>query len=365
MTYSRFGLALFAVFAMVSWLAAVASAQSVVSTRAGLVYFFEGSVFLGDQALEQKFGRFPEVAEGGELRTEKGRAEILLTPGTFLRIGDNSAVRMISSKLTAAKVELLHGSAIIEANEPAQGTSAVLSYKDWQVRVPDQGVYRIDAEPSRVQVYKGQVTVSTGSGPEDVKVNDGQFLPLAAVLVPEPSPIIRKEDAFTTWAMNRSQAVSADNATAAEIVDDPSALDNSQLALGGVVDPGLGLTPYGSLNGYGNLSGFTYFPMTLLGTPYGLSFWSPFQPRLTSIYITPYVGGTLFRTGWPAGIRYPSGILRNPVPHPIGGNVGSGFSRPGGVTNRVPFTPAPAPRPVAIPRPAVAPRAGGHVGGHR
>lgn len=59
-----------------------ASAQSVVSTHSGLVYFFVGSAFLGNEPLEQKFGRFPDIGEGGELRTTAGRAEVLLTPGS-------------------------------------------------------------------------------------------------------------------------------------------------------------------------------------------------------------------------------------------------------------------------------------------
>src|SRR5215472_3504504 len=79
--------------------------QAVISTHSGVVYFFEGSVFVGDQRLEQKFGRFPEVGEGRELRTEHGRAEVLLTPGVFLRVGENSAIRMLSSKISDTRVE--------------------------------------------------------------------------------------------------------------------------------------------------------------------------------------------------------------------------------------------------------------------
>jgi hypothetical protein len=85
----------------------LASGHSVVSTHSGLVYFFEGSVFIGDQQLEQKFARFPNVGEGNELRTERGRAEVLLTPGVVLRLDENSAIRMLSDKLSNTLVELL------------------------------------------------------------------------------------------------------------------------------------------------------------------------------------------------------------------------------------------------------------------
>src|SRR6516165_3166162 len=68
-------------------------AQSVISTHSGLVYFFEGSVSIGEQPLPHRFGRFQDLGEGRELTTGRGRAEVLLTPDVVLRIGENSAIR--------------------------------------------------------------------------------------------------------------------------------------------------------------------------------------------------------------------------------------------------------------------------------
>src|SRR5215471_15789467 len=98
--------ALLPVFVLASLASIPALAQSVISTHSGVVYFFEGSVYIGDQRLEQKFGRFPDIGEGRELRTEHGRAEVLLTPGVFLRIGEGSAIRMLSSKFSDTRLEL-------------------------------------------------------------------------------------------------------------------------------------------------------------------------------------------------------------------------------------------------------------------
>ena len=62
----------------------VSHAQQVVSAHAGVVHYTEGKVFVGDQAVQRKFGVFPDLQVGEELRTEAdGRAEILLTPGAF------------------------------------------------------------------------------------------------------------------------------------------------------------------------------------------------------------------------------------------------------------------------------------------
>src|SRR6516162_3040848 len=161
--------------------------QSVVSTHSGVIYFFEGSVFVGDQQLEQKFGKFPDIGEGRELRTEQGRAEVILTPGVFLRIDENSAIRMLSNKLSDTRVELVGGSAIVESNEGGADTSVELIYKNWHVRLPHEGVYRIDAEPPQVLVYRGSVEVAAEGTTETEYAGEGQVLPLAAVLVAEES----------------------------------------------------------------------------------------------------------------------------------------------------------------------------------
>src|SRR5579885_3579285 len=87
-------------------------AQQAISARSGMVHYVEGKVFAGDQPVEGKFGNFPQVQEKQVLRTEEGRAEILLTPGVFARVGENSSFRMITNRLIDTRLELLKGTAI-------------------------------------------------------------------------------------------------------------------------------------------------------------------------------------------------------------------------------------------------------------
>jgi hypothetical protein len=314
-----------------------ASGQSVVSTHSGLVYFFVGSVFLGNQLLEQKFGRFPEVGEGVELHTAIGRVEVLLTPGVSLRLDQNTSIRMLSTSFADTRVELLSGSVILEATEKVQDTSVKLVYKNWQVQVPKEGACRIDTESPQVRAYKGQVTVGVDGNKEPQTVEEGEVLPLAAVLVPAPStnpPI----DDFKDWAMNRSQAISADNTVAAGIVDDPDQMDTGSLAFGG----------------------YSYFPMTGalapgIGTPYGLSFWSPFQSTLSSMYIPAYSYGMLYPGRSGGGWPNPRWVI---VTSPFGPHS----PRPG--SPRIPI-PAPRPLPHPVPVPSSHIGVGVHVGAHR
>src|ERR1700682_2753424 len=94
-----------------------ASAQYMISAHSGVVQSVDGRAYLNGQPVQPKFGQFPDIKENEEFRTEEGRAEILLTPGVFLRMGENSSIRMLSTRLTDTRVEVLSGSAMIESNE--------------------------------------------------------------------------------------------------------------------------------------------------------------------------------------------------------------------------------------------------------
>ena len=264
-------------------LALPAGAQSVISTHSGVIHFFEGAVYLGDQLLEPRLGRFPSVPPSGELRTAEGRAEVLLTPGVFLRMGERTAIRMLATDLADTQVEMRTGSVILDSGEPNPGTSVTLIYRDWRVHFPQRGVYRIDSYPPRLWVRQGQAEVFSRAGDQPLTVEHGMTLPLADVLVPERSPA-PLGDTLNDWADGRSESISADNAIAAQIDQDPA----SQTA---------------------GLDGFTYFPMLGL-PPVGLGTYSPYsifpsyQAGFNSIYLPGYtyrplllgISGRGFRT---------------------------------------------------------------------
>ena len=145
---------------------------------------------------------------------------MLLGPGVILRLAENSVLTMRSSSLADARLEILSGTAILNAKDPLPGNSLALLYKDWEVRVPKQGVYRIDTDPQQLRVYFGEVEVHAAQA-ASVLVKAGQTLPLAAVLVPDLT-LGPPGDEFNRWAYDRGEAIAADNATAAQIVDDPA-----------------------------------------------------------------------------------------------------------------------------------------------
>jgi hypothetical protein len=313
---SRVAMYAFSLMASVA-VALPAYGQAVISTRSGLVHFFEGAVSIGGQPLETHFGKFTAIPEGAELRTGMGRAEVLLTPGVFLRIGENSAIRMVATALADTRVEVLAGSAMMESAESAAGTSVTVIYKDWNIRQAHEGSYRVDCDPPRLQVRGGTVEAwATGAAP--VTVKQGEDLPFAGVLVPESSEV-EPPDSLNDWSQGRAQSISADNAIAADI-QDPASLSSSYVPADAFTYfPLLGYSPMGSsLGAYGGLYGSTLYQPGL------------YQPGFNSIYLPGYTYRPALYLGLPVGglgrtLSSPSRfslpprpiVPRGPTTHPI------------------------------------------------
>lgn len=230
--------AVWALLAFVSVLTLPLVGQSVISTHSGIVLFSEGAVYLGNEPLTPHVGRFPSVPKGAELRTDEGRAELLLTPTVFLRIDEKSAIRMVTNELSDTRIELLAGSAVVDGAGPGPGTSVTLLYRKWSVRLLEQGRYRIDADTARLWALHGNVQVSAGDDQRRVSVEQGMFLRFAEVLVPERS-VDRLRDGFSTWAEARQQAIAADNAITASTLDPGSIPDPASVS---APNPGTGFT---------------------------------------------------------------------------------------------------------------------------
>jgi hypothetical protein len=351
MSYGR-GSALF-VLAISSLLALSANAQSVISTRSGTVHFFEGAVYLGNQPLDFQPGKFASIPQGGELRTENGRAEVLLTPGVILRIGDRSAIRMVATELSNTRIELLKGSAIVDSSEPSPGTSVTLIYKSWNIHFLDPGVYRVDSEPPRLWVLQGKAKVVDGNNKEAPPVGSGMDLPLAAVLVPQRSTDL-PHDTLSSWAEGRQQSITADNAIAANI-QDPASMNSTS------PDP--------------NTGAFTYYPMLALPSlgpgvsdPYGSSLL--YQPGFNSIYLPGYTYMPVLLGLATTGLSTPVYISPHPGIRPIRiprviprGPIPPAMSVVPMSPHMTPVRPVPTPSHTIGARPV--PSARVHVGVHR
>jgi hypothetical protein len=283
-----------------------ACAQYVISSHSGVIQYVEGRALLADKPVEPKFGQFPDIKENQEFRTEDGRAEILLTPGVFLRLGENSAIRMLSTRLTDTRVEVLSGSAIIESNEIPKDNAIELVYKKDSIRLQKQGLYRLDTEPAHFQVFEGEAVVTDGSG--QLTLHGGKQTNLSGVLMAENFD--RKaddQDALYRWSDRRASYVAQANVASAASAGDSFTGSGGGYGygLGSGLGYGLGYGGFGYNPGF--LGGwafnplfgmYTYLPYSGFGySPFGYTYYSPY-----TVGYAPAYGGS--------GYAYGSGVSR-------------------------------------------------------
>jgi hypothetical protein len=320
--------------------AVIAPGQSIVSARSGVINFAEGDVFLADAAIEQKAGKFPEIREGSELRTGAGRAEVLLTPGMLLRIGPDSSIRMVSGSLIDTRVEFRHGSAVIDVSEDPGATAARIIYRNYEIRFPKRGTFRLDSMPREFRVYDGEAQV----GYTDEYINrkctltKGQMVALYGGL--EAESVHRSlTDGLDEWSMRRDQQIAADNPPPGDLNSDydptlvlaPNPFYGLSSYSSPLAIPGTGIyTP-----GYGYVPPFNTYGSYVYGAyGYGFYYGSIYRPHPIGIYQPRPIGITPIYPRWPSrpiysgpaypsiscGARPPTVVRRSPLltPPPTG-----------------------------------------------
>jgi hypothetical protein len=187
----------------------VSLAQVVISARAGLICYTEGRVLLNNRALRLVPGRFPQMRTDDVLRSTRGRGEILLNPRAFLRICDDSSVRLLSNSLTEARFEILSGAVILEVEGLMNGTSVTAVWRGVTVSAAKKGVFRLDTNPAALRVFEGEALVASGG--RSIKVGKGKRLPLGGVWSIAKFDM-RQVDSFDRWSGGRAVLVSRVNA---------------------------------------------------------------------------------------------------------------------------------------------------------
>ena len=154
------------------------SDASTKSAVPGTLNYVEGQASIGDQALNSKSIGNAELEQGQSLITEKGKAEVLLTPGVFLRIGNNSSVKMISPSLTDTEVELDRGHAMVEVAEIHPENSLRVDEDGTATQLLKTGLYDFNRNQRELRVFDGKAFVE--SGREHVDVKGGREVTLAS-----------------------------------------------------------------------------------------------------------------------------------------------------------------------------------------
>lgn len=341
--------ALLSLFSSFALLCPLGSAQDVVSAQSGVIHYSEGVVLVDGVPLDRKPASFPLLKDGSVLKTQKGRAELMLTQGAFLRLDENSSVKMLSSALTSTRLEFLAGSIILDALAAEGNIPVVLQFKDASISFPKPGLYRIDSDTAVLQAYSGEATVKQQDKQTPVDSSRLYFFELATDTKKFSDGT---DDEFLDWARNRNQVITEENQAA-------QADEQSE------ADADLGGTPLYNYNvPYGGLGATPGFPGLGNIYPYDTFFYNSYAPSAFWM-LPPFPGPTLI-IGRPFAYR----AVSPRWPHSgtwssrhIAANQSWLASRPVRIYTHPTYT-RPATtlsRPTYI-HPAVVPRAAPHIG---
>ncbi len=306
-------------------LAAAASAwgQSVISAHSGVIHLAEGQVSVDGKDVVQKFGEFGDVKTGQTLTTQEGRAEVLLTPGVFLRVNENSSFRMVSNKLDDTKIEIVSGTAMVQVSQLIEDNAITLLSHDASIALTKKGLYRLDADQARFRVYEGEAKVATPA--KNLTAKKGNEVEIGEQLVAKNFDT-KDTDAFYRWNERSDEYISEANIYAAK-----SARDSGFGYSGnGTYDSGAGSWMWNPWFGM-----FTYMPFGgMFYSPFGYGYYSPVMVGYLYMPGSPYYyGGGIPRGGFVGASGNNTSIARNaPVSSAgMGTAIGRGFNSTAGL----------------------------------
>jgi FecR protein len=302
----------------------------VISAKAGGINAVTGqaSVHSKGESEWQQLMITDDLNAGDRVRTAfDGRVEILLNPGSYLRVGGDSELELSNNTLANLEVRLLRGTAIVEATG-ADGLelNINISTPHTKLAIVRQGLYRLNVVPgdaTELIVRKGRVILSDDS---HTKVKGGNKVVFSASAVSvakltKEEKKVREKEEVEVWSKERAQTLAKANRRISDRMltsafasfrdSDPF---SRRLGLW-FLDPRAGC--------------YTFLPFFYgWGSPYGSSY-------TTSVY-------------YPIGGYFPRPSGSNNYPGPSTGGTGHTYPS-GGNTS--------APRPAAPP-PSIAPSGG-------
>ena len=269
--------------------------SSTNSAVPGTLNYVEGQAFFDNQPLDRDSVGKATLEVGNFANTDIGKAEILLTPGVFLREGDNTSVKMMAAGLTDTKIDVMHGHVMVEVDQIYPQNDLRFVAGNVTARIMKPGLYDFDLQQNRMRVFDGEAMVQEGD--KQIKLKAGHELAIAAN-APEKTARFDKKalygDDLYRWSSLRSDYEAEANVDAARIV----------VANGwgpgywgaGFWGPGWGWGGWGWDPWFG---AYTFLPADgIFYSPFGWGFYSP-----GFVYRAPFYGGHFYHTFNAANVR--------------------------------------------------------------
>jgi len=286
-----------------------------VSAKPGAVNFIQGEVSVNGESVWTSNLKSTFLGANDVIVVKNGKAEVLLTPGVFLRLGDNSEVRMIKPSLIETQLEIVSGESMIEVDDLVPGSSIAIMDHGSSTTLVKPGLYRFSERS--IATLEGKAEVALGDKKIDLKkdkeVQIGDTLVLGKV-------DLSQDDELFAWSNTRAQYNAA--ATYA---------GSTQAYQAG----GYGFSSYSSPGWYWNSPFNSYMWMPGNGAfycPFGYGFYGPGVVAYAPVVGLAYYGGS--------GGYYHGGLV--PVTGSTATLASNGVAKPPTVL-RVPINPRNAP----------------------
>lgn len=265
-----------------SWFFAAALASPIWSqaapfptahpARPGSINYVEGEAFIGTTPVTASAIGTLELQRDQSIATHAGKIEILLTPGIFLRLSDNSSLKMVSPDLANTEVQLDQGRALVEVVDIRPGNDVRIDQNGAKIRLLKKGLYDFDVTRCEVRVFKGSAQITADD--RKLTLNGGQRTALDTgglkALRLEPRSY---QDEFYRWSGLRSGYLSEASVDAARLYvgPGPSWYGPGWVGLGWYWSPWFGV--------------YTFLPAEgVFAGPFGWGFYSPI-----AVYWSPYL----------------------------------------------------------------------------
>jgi len=189
---------------------AMAAAQGAGSARPGTLNAIDGEVSINGVRVNPISGATIALEGGGVIRTAQGMAEILLSPGSVLRLGNASELTLETAGTPETKAQLRRGEALLEVLDP--GGTLTMEQNGVTARVRNPGLYEFDQKRSVIAVYAGQARLSKDR--KQLMANAGFGIGTHRFRVFRTSP--NPGNTLFSWSRSRSEQLSSESRVSAQ-----------------------------------------------------------------------------------------------------------------------------------------------------
>ena len=223
----------------------------------GTVNYVEGQASINGTPLTTRQDGNTQVEPNETLSTANGKVEMLLSPGVFVRLGDNSEVRLVSNGLVNPTIEVTRGETMLEADNKLHDMQLTVLEHGAAASVLKTGLYRFNADQGNIAVLDGKLKVTENDKSADF--GKGHELLLDDPQMKTSHFDVKAHDDLYAWSSVRSSYLAQANQMTAQ---------NAYVGAGPWWGPGWYWSPY--FDTWSWLPGDGWFY-----SPFGYPFYSP------------------------------------------------------------------------------------------